>query len=228
MYSCSQIGLIFMGHRSKICGQQCDVIWATGTPLPKRKASKDFILQFRIFSNFLLVPLFKCSFSWFYLSSNTVFRGFICLQMQFFVVLSVFKCSFSWFYLSSNAVFVVLSVFKLSFSCFYLCSNSVFHAYISSNVVSNASICLQIQLLMLVSVFKFSFIFWRLSSNAVLNAGISLKTQFSMLVSVFKCRFSFFYLSSRVVLFRLVFALTKNPLTSPHLLYLKLRLTTAT
>ena len=142
MYSCSQISLIFIGHRSKICGPHFDVIWAAGTTLPKRKSSKDFILQFRKYSNHLLVPLFKCSFSWFYLSSNAVFRGFIflqtqflmgfiSLQMQFFVLLSVFERSFSWFYLSSNAVFrgficlqtqffVLISLYKFSYSCLYV------------------------------------------------------------------------------------------------------------
>jgi len=169
MYSCSQISLIFIGHRSKICGPHFDVIWAAGTTLPKRKSSKDFILQFRKYSNHLLVPLFKCSFSWFYLSWNAVFRGFTYLQTQFLVVLSAFKCSFSWFYLSSNAVFrgfiflqtqflmgfislqmqffVLLSVFERSFSWFYLSSNAVFRGFI----------CLQTQFFVLISLYKFSY-----------------------------------------------------------------------
>ena len=130
MYSCSQISLIFIGHRSKICGPHCDVFWATGTPLSKRKVSEDFILQFRKYSNF--------------------FAG-TSLQMQFFVVLSVFIRSFSWFlvfkrsfscfYLSSDSVFhadmssnavfnaicfqiqfffILASLFKYSSKCWYL------------------------------------------------------------------------------------------------------------
>ena len=155
MYSCSQISLIFIGHRSKICGPHFDVIWAAGTTLPKRKSSKDFILQFRKYSNHLLVPLFKCSFSWFYLSWNAVFRGFTYLQTQFLVVLSAFKCSFSWFYLSSNAVS----------HGFYLSSNAVFRAFI----------CLRTQFLVVLSVFKCSFSWFYMSSNAVFRAYISLQ-----------------------------------------------------
>ena len=116
----------------------------------------------------------SCSFAniqiicW-YLSSNAVFRGFICLETQFFVVLLIFKRSFSWFYLPSNAVFrgfiflqtqflmgfislqmqffVLLSVFERSFSWFYLSSNAVFRGFI----------CLQTQFFVLISLYKFSY-----------------------------------------------------------------------
>jgi hypothetical protein len=113
--------------------------------------------------------VFKCSFSWFFLSSNAVSRASISLQIQFFMLI-YFQMRF----------LMVVSVFKCSSKCWYLFWKLVFYS----------GVCLQMQFQKLVSLFKFSFLFWYLSSNAVFHAGVCIQMQIFFLLSLLTCSFS--------------------------------------
>ena len=147
-----------MDHRSKICSPHCDVFWATGTSLQKKKPLNISYCSYAKYSFFffLLVPFFKCSCLWFYLSSNAVSRALICLQIQFFMLL----------YFQMWLLMVVPS-------------NVIVNGSISSNVVVNGSIRLQMWLLMVVCLQMWLLMvvlqMWLLMvvySNVVVNGSV--------------------------------------------------------